>query len=220
MNGKGNDISPHLFEDAEIVSASGVPLPSLRVLQTAGAIRSEKTSKDYGGFRRMWSESAILKAAIGGAMSEHFVWNIRLVAEAIAKTSPETWDALILSTTSEMQEGIRDRLIKASEHDWLLELVDRKYLFLNVPAKLVAILPDLQNEQTDLPIGFVVSKDHFQSLLLIMGTESECSHATCYRLSLSSHSNILSKATINIGMCVRAAWCRLHGHQARQVHAK
>ena len=53
---------------AEMEAVSGVPLPSLRVLQAAGAIRSEKVPKDYGGFRRMWSDREALKAAVGAAL--------------------------------------------------------------------------------------------------------------------------------------------------------
>ena len=65
----------------EAVAASGMPLPSLRVLQAAGAIQAQKTPKEHGGFKRMWREEDVLIASIGAAISEHFAWNIRIVAE-------------------------------------------------------------------------------------------------------------------------------------------
>ena len=52
-----------LYGDEEAERASGVPLPSLRVLQAAGAIRSHKVAKEHGGYRRMWSEMDVLKAS-------------------------------------------------------------------------------------------------------------------------------------------------------------
>ena len=85
---------PLLFGDADAVAASGMPLPSLRVLQAAGAIQAQKTPKEHGGFRRLWREEDVLIAVIGAAISEHFVWNIRIVAEAMAKTRPGKWAAL------------------------------------------------------------------------------------------------------------------------------
>ena len=71
-----------LYGDQEAEAASGVPLPSLRVLQSAGAMRSAKTPKTHGGFRRMWTDTDVLKAAVAAALGEHFAWNIRLTAEA------------------------------------------------------------------------------------------------------------------------------------------
>jgi hypothetical protein len=38
-----------LYGDEEAERASGVPLPSLRVLQAAGTIRSHKVAKEHGG---------------------------------------------------------------------------------------------------------------------------------------------------------------------------
>ena len=86
-----------MYGDAEAEAASGVPLPSLRVLQGTGAIKSEKVPKPHGGFRRMWMEGEVLKAAIGAALGEHFAWNIRLVAAALAKhSSIGFWDQVAM----------------------------------------------------------------------------------------------------------------------------
>ena len=123
---------PLFHGDAEAVAASGMPLPSLRVLQAAGAIQAQKTPKEHGGFKRMWREEDVLIASIGAAISEHFAWNIRIVAEAMAKTRPGTWSALTasISETISPEDG---PLVRSSPDDWYLDLIDRKFLFLRVP---------------------------------------------------------------------------------------
>jgi hypothetical protein len=221
-----------LYGDAEAEAASGLALPSLRVMQSAGATRAEKEPKEHGGFRRMWPEPEVLKAAVAAAMSEHFAWNIRVVAEAMAKTRPGTWDALIAIATVGMGQKKEDRakLVTASENDWFLDLIDRKFLFLRVPEIATALLPDTRHGQTDLLLGFVTSKDSFQMLPWSLGTKAgraqverlvgkdkaEAALLT-YKIALAAHGNCLSRATINIGMQVRAAWRRLHGLEARFV---
>ena len=74
-----------------MIAASGVPLPSLRVLQSARAIRSQKAPEYHGGFRRMWTENDILKAAIAAALGKHFAWNIRVVASVMATVQRMLW---------------------------------------------------------------------------------------------------------------------------------
>src|SRR5262245_12408943 len=124
-----------VYGDAEVEAASGLPLPSLRALQAAGAIRAKKEPKSHGGFKRSWTEPEVLKAAIGASISEHFAWNIRITGESLAKTRAGTWDALITISVSDLDQGTSRRasLISASEHDWFLDLIDRKFLFLRVP---------------------------------------------------------------------------------------
>ncbi len=220
-----------LYGDAQAEAACGLAPPSLRVMQAAGAIRAAKEPKEHGGFRRMWPEADVLKAAIGSAMGEHFAWNIRVVAEAIAKTRPGTWDASIGIATADMEETKdRTRLVTASEQDWFLDLIDRKFLFLRVPEIATALLPDAGYGQTDLLLGFVTSKDSFQMLPWLLGTragraqierlvgkdKSEAARLT-YRIAMAAHGNCLSRASINVGMQVRAAWRRLHGLEARFI---
>lgn len=217
---------PLFHGDAEAVAASGMPLPSLRVLQAAGAIQAQKTPKEHGGFKRMWREEDVLIASIGAAISEHFAWNIRIVAEAMAKTRPGTWTALTASIagTISPEEG---PLVRSTPDDWYLDLIDRKFLFLRVPPVFVTIFPDAPPGKSDLIIGYATSKDTFQMLPWLAGSPqglAKLSKATSpaqataaeriYRLAIATRANALSTASINISMQVRAAWRRLHGLDA------
>ena len=83
-----------LHGDAEAVAASGMPLPSLRVLQAAGTHSgAENPQRSMAASKRMWREGCADRLD-SAAISEHFSWNIRIVAEAMAKTRPGTWSAL------------------------------------------------------------------------------------------------------------------------------
>jgi hypothetical protein len=216
-----------LHGDAETEAASGLAPPSLRVMQAAGAIRACKEPKEHGGFRRMWTEPDVLKAAVGAAMGEHFAWNIRVVAEAVAKTRAGTWEAMIAIAAADLNPG---KLVTASAQDWFLDLIDRKFLFLRVPELASALLPDVKFGQTDLLLGFVASKDSFQMLPWslgskagrtqverLVGSDKADTAMLAYKIALAAHGNFLSKATINVSMQVRAAWRRLHGLEARFV---
>ncbi len=217
---------PLFHGDAEAVAASGMPLPSLRVLQAAGAIQAQKTPKEHGGFKRMWREEDVLIASIGAAISEHFAWNIRIVAEAMAKTRPGTWTALTASIagTISPEEG---PLVRSTPDDWYLDLIDRKFLFLRVPPLFATIFPDAPPGKADLIIGYATSKDTFQMLPWLAGSPqglAKLSKATSpaqataaeriYKLAIATRANALSTASINISMQVRAAWRRLHGLDA------
>lgn len=217
---------PLFHGDAEAVAASGMPLPSLRVLQAAGAIQAQKTPKDHGGFKRMWREQDVLIASIGAAMSEHFAWNIRIVAEAMAKPRPGIWAALTASIAKTISPDA-DALIRKDILDWHLDLIDRKFLFLRVPREFTAILPDAAWEQTDLILGWATSKDTFQmlpwqlsnapgrhNLAKIVGEEKVTVLTQYYKLAIAARANALSTASINISMQVRATWRRLHGLDA------
>jgi hypothetical protein len=141
---------PLFYGDADAVAASGMPLPSLRVLQAAGAIQAQKTPKDHGGFKRMWCEEDVLIASIGAAMSEHFAWNIRIVAEAMAKTRPDTWAALTASIAETISSDA-GALIRSSKDDWHLDLINRKLLFLRLPPHYAA-LGDVQGQLPDAAV--------------------------------------------------------------------
>ena len=221
---------PLLYGDAEAVAASGMPLPSLRVLQAAGAIQAQKTPKAHGGFKRMWSEEDVLISSIGTAISEHFAWNIRIVSEAIAKTNSATWGALTASIagTSSPEDS---SMIRSSEDDWHLDLINRQFLFLRVPQLYTAILPDVADQQTNLIIGLATSKDTFQMLPWLLGSppgraklrksvspERMKQWTGIYMLAMAAHRDALSTASINISMHVRAAWRRLHKLDARFIH--
>lgn len=217
---------PLFHGDAEAVAASGMPLPSLRVLQAAGAIQAQKTPKEHGGFKRMWREEDVLTASIGAAISEHFAWNIRIVAEALAKTRPGTWSALTASIagTISPEEG---PLVRSTTDDWYLDLIDRKFLFLRLPPLFATIFPDAPPGKSDLIIGYATSKDTFQMLPWLAGSPqglAKLSKATSpaqaiaaeriYKLAIATRASALSTASINISMQVRAAWRRLHGLDA------
>ena len=219
------------YGDPEISAASGVPLPSLRVLQAAGAIQSQKFAKPHGGFRRAWPEQEVLKASIAAAISEHFAWNIRIVSEAMGKTLGGTWDALVaISVAGPETSNAGDKtLVKASDQDWHLELVDRKFLFLRVSATAIAILPDAALGQTDLVLG-MVKKDGFvpipwaigspkgrAAMKSALGPVEFPTMEKLYRVAMAAHDNFLSKATVNVSMQVRMAWHRLHGRKAHFV---
>lgn len=215
-----------LHGDAKAVTASGMPLPSLRVLQAAGAIQAQKTPKVHGGFKRMWLEQDVLIASIGAAMSEHFAWNIRIVAEAMAKTRPGIWAVLTASIAGTISPDA-GALIRKNPLDWHLDLIDRKFLFLRVPREFTAILPDAAWEQTDLILGWASSKDTFQllpwqlsnasgrhDLGTIVGDEKVAILTQYYKLAMATRANALSTASINISMQVRACWRRLQGLEA------
>ncbi|MDA0191597.1 MAG: hypothetical protein OSW77_15160 [Proteobacteria bacterium] len=215
-----------LHGDAEAVAASGVPLPSLRVLQAAGAIQAQKTPKEHGGFKRMWREEDVLIASIGAAISEHFAWNIRIVAEAMAKTRTGTWAALTASIAETILPDA-GALIRSSEDDWYLDLIDRKFLFLRVPPLSAILFSDAPPGQTALILGYATSKDTFQMLPWLLGSpegRSKLANITTpaqiatveriYKLAMATRANALSTASINISMQVRAAWRRLHGLDA------
>lgn len=217
---------PLFHGDAEAVAASGMPLPSLRVLQAAGAIQAQKTPKEHGGFKRMWREEDVLIASIGAAISEHFAWNIRIVAEAMAKTRPGTWSALTASIAGTISPA-EGPLVRSTPDDWYLDLIDRKFLFLRLPPLFATIFPDAPPGKADLIIGYATSKDTFQMLPWLAGSPqglaklskaSSPAQATAveriYKLAIATRANALSTASINISMQVRAAWRRLHGLDA------
>lgn len=214
---------PLFHGDADAVAASGMPLPSLRVLQAAGAIQAQKTPKEHGGFKRMWHEEDVLIASIGAAMSEHFAWNIRIVAEAMAKTRPGTWAALTASImgTISPEDGA---LIRSSSDDWHLDLIDRKILFLRVPPLFATLFFDAPPRETNLLLGRATSKNTFQMLpwlpnspegrakLAAITSPAQITPAErAYKLAMATRANALSTASINISMQVRATWRRLHG---------
>jgi hypothetical protein len=224
---------PPLFGDEEITAASGVPLPSLRVLQSAGAVRSEKSPKFHGGFRRMWPEYEVLKAAIAAALGEHFAWNIRLVATVMARVQRPLWNTLIAAAADELRQAepstLRRSFVVASEPDWYAELIDRKFLFLKTPAYATGMLPGWTSRRSDLLLG-VLDGDTFTGISWelatprgrkvareALGEEKARQLELLYRLALASHGNFLSKASINLSLQVRAAWRRLHGFESRFV---
>jgi hypothetical protein len=214
---------PLFYGDADAVAASGMPLPSLRVLQAAGAIQAEKTPKAHGGFRRLWCEEDVLIASIAAAISEHFAWNIRIAAEAMAKTRSGTWSALVASIAETISPEAGP-LIRSSKDDWYLDLVDRKLLFLRVPPLFAMLFHDAPPGETNLLLGQATSKDTFQMLPWLLGhPEGRAKLAAitspaqmttaerAYKLAMATRANALSTASINISMQVRATWRRLHG---------
>lgn len=229
---EGNGVQspePALYGDADAVAASEMPLPSLRVLQAAGAIEALKVPKDHGGFKRMWREEDILLASIGAAIGEHFSWNIRIVSEAMAKTRPGTWKALAAYTSATIPAD-KSALVLSQIDDCYLDLIDRKFLFLRVPATLAAVLPDVEIGKTVLILGWPKSKDAFQMLPWSLGTKrgqtllprtlsSDQIQIAMrhYELAMATHANALSTASINISMQIRATWLRLHGREARFI---
>jgi len=216
------------YGDGETTAASGVPLPSLRVLQAAGAICSQKVAKPHGGFRRTWPEEDVGKASIAAAIGEHFVWNIRIVSEAMAKTYRGTWDALVVTSVAGLEASVSSKeiLIRASDLDWHLDLVDRRFLFLKVPDVMTVILPDTVYGQTDLLLG-MVRKDGFTlipwafgspqgraTMKTALGQDGYQTLERLYQVAMAVRGNFLSKATINASMQVRMASHRLQGRKA------
>jgi hypothetical protein len=217
---------PLFYGDADAVAASGMPLPSLRVLQAAGAIQAQKTPKEHGGFRRLWREEDVLIAAIGAAISEHFAWNIRIVAEVMAKTRPGTWAVLTASIAGTISPE-SGALIRSSPDDWHLDLINRKHLFLRVPPIVTLLFSDAPPRETNLILGYATSKDTFQMLPWLLGSpEGRTKLAAItspaqiaqaeriYKFAMATRANALSTASINISMQVRATWRRLHGLDA------
>jgi hypothetical protein len=222
-----------LYRDKEAVDASGVPLPSLRVLQAAGAISSSKVPKVHGGYRRMWPETDVLKASIAAALSEHFRWNIRIAAAVIAKVPKRIWQDLIMTAVlaeeDHQVEAPEQRFVRASKVDWEIQVIDRKLVFLKVPDINAATRSNAVPEQTDRLLG-IVGEDTFHLFPWIFGNREwrEAAQPTFgkaalddafqrYRWAMAAHGNFLSKATINLSMQVRATWRRLHGLESRFV---
>ena len=222
---------PPLFGDEEIVAASGMPLPSLRVLQSAGTIRSEKSPKFHGGFRRMWPEHEVLKAAIAAALGEHLSWNIRRVATVMASVQRPLWNTVIAGAAEELRRAepstLQRSFVVASELDWYAELVDRKFLFLKAPTYATDMLPGWNSKPSDLLLG-VLEGDTFTGISWelatprgrklaseTLGEEKAQQLELLYKLALVSHGNFLSKASIDLSLQVRAAWRRLHGMESR-----
>lgn len=212
------------YGDAKATDASGMPLPSLLVLQTAGAIKSEKSPKFHGGFRRTWPKNEILKAAIAAAMSEHFAWNIRVVSAAMGKAPVGLWDRMVASSSAEESApGEGPVIVTADSDDWQLELVDRKFLFLGVPNHILKALPYADESQVSLPIG-MPAKEDFVRLLWAFGSEPGRAEMKAtfapdnfhtglkmYQWAMAAYKNASSKATLNASMHIRRAWHRLDG---------
>jgi len=115
-----------------------------------------------------------------------------------------------------------------SGQDWHLDLVDGKFLFLNIPKTATAILQDTPLGQSNLLLG-MVKKDGFMPIPWVFGTlQGRDVMATAfgatgyqtmeklYRVAMAAHGNFLSKATINASMQVRMV---LHRLQGRNVHS-
>lgn len=216
-----------VYGDKEASAASGVPLPSLRVLQAAGAIRSQKFSKPHGGFRRTWPKLEVLKAAIAAAMSEHFAWNIRIVAEAMAKIRSETWEVLVANSNAEPEstEYADINLVVASDQDWHLELVDRKFLFVRATALMSGLLSDGPLGRTAFLIGMVQnfgfqfipwnfrSSEGGTTMENVLQPDTYQKMDKLYRVAMTAEGNFLSKSTINGSMQIRMASLRLHGRK-------
>lgn len=218
---------PLLFADAEAVAASGMPLPSLRVLQAAGAIQARKTPKPHGGFRRLWREEDILIAAVGAAICTHFAWNIRIAAEVMSKTRPGTWSAQASAIAGTMTPDASS-LMRSTEDDWHLDLIDRRFLFLRLPPLVATLFPDAPPGQRNLLLGLATSKDTFQLIPWSVGfpagrsalarklpAEQVENAVRVYRVAMACHAHALSTASINISLPARAAWRRLRGLDVR-----
>lgn len=220
-----------LHGDSEAQAASGVPLPSLRVLQAAGAIRAEKQPKHHGGFRRMWPELEVLKAAAAAAIGEHFAWNIRMVAEIMAKTGPELWESMALIAVEGLEEPKgKKTLVMAKQMDWVLELVDRRFLFARIPEPVRPAVAGMGSTRPELLLGIIREDGAFLRLPLMLGSswgrralrkgagmEAFREADQFHKLSFAAYDNFVSKAAVNVSMPVRKACHRLRGHQAHFV---
>lgn len=219
------------YGDEETAAASGVPLPSLRVLQAAGAVRSVKTPKTHGGFRRMWSEADVLKASIAAALGEHFAWNIRLTAEVMANGQPPLWRMLVDAAVSDAKvtgpTPDVSPLVVSAPLDWRIELIDRTFLFFEIPDEFTVVVPGIKQGQRTLLLGMVTGA-RFLGLSWelatprgrdvareALGPEGADKAMRLYKVAIVARGNCLSMASINLGMNVRAAWRRLHGLESR-----
>jgi len=108
-------------------------------------------------------------------------------------------------------------------------LVDRKFLFLNIPKTATAILPDTPFGQSNLLLG-MVKKDGFMpipwafgtpqgrvTMKTALGADGYQTMEKLYRVAMAAYGNFRSKATINASMQVRMASHRLHGRKAHFV---
>ena len=126
-------------------------------------------------------------------------------------------------------DGESFEVVIAEEHDWYLELVDRKFLFARAigvaPEPLAEALP----QKTDFLIGMVqqhwfqVIPWNFDSLEVSTNLESRLRPEVIetmdklYRMAVAARSSFLSKSTINGSSQIRMASHRLHGRKARFI---
>lgn len=213
-----------MYTDAEMTDASGMPLPSLRVLQAAGAIQSEKKPKEHGGFRRMWPATQVLKAAIGSSLGEHFSWNVRLVAAVLARGHRGLFEKVIQLSiaASERREVLVpfNNIMVSEQLDIFVDLIDRKFIFLRIPVEFVSLIgypiPNI--------LFGIVNKDNFQYLTSaavsvegqkmvweMFGKEKGSKIINLHKLVNAARTNPMSITSVNISMQIRAAWRRLHG---------
>ena len=234
---ESSDSGANLYDDKQASAASGIPLPSLRVLQAMKVVRSQKIGKAHGGYRRAWSEREILKARVAASMNEHFALNFRIVSEAMSKFKPATWDQLVTVEDADITATVRyaeliepdipeTSIVMASSHDWHLELVDRKYLFLKARSVAAEDAPEAISGQSDILMGIV--QPHFflfipwdfdsparnAELRTTLGADNFRTMDKFYRGAMTARGNFLSKSTINGSMQVRMAWHRLRGRNA------
>jgi len=225
-------IEPQLYDDDEMARASSVPVPSLRLLQAAGAVGSTKVSKEHGGFRRMWAFHEVMKAAVAGAMSEHFAWNIRLTASVMSRTPALMWTVFQhASEANESDSGApKGNFVGAKPDDWFVELVDRKFLFLRVPEPMKAFLSKgSKYNDGELFLGLVGKEDF---TMIPWGLEVPATVAAMregvnpkslqtairfHHVSLIARQNFLSKASVNLSIQARAAAEKLKGRKVRFI---
>lgn len=210
--------------DEETVDATGLQVPSLRMLQASGAVRAISAPKQHGGFRRMWPVLDVYKAAVAGAMADDYQKNIKIVGSAVSKLSDSLWQGLVL--TAQKIDPADDHFtydnlyMAAGKVDWFFELVNRKLLFLVVP-KL--IMPTLGLSSPLIPMGLFRSEKFSaapwipdygpkREKVLEKADKEKIQRVDAMIKHLrSGYERYRSRTSLNISMIVRAAQRRANG---------
>ncbi len=216
------------YSDEEAVLASGLQVPSLRALQSAGAIRSDKPPKarGQGARRRIWREADILKAAMAASVCDQFSLNIRVVGALMAPGLYGGWESALVhgltSTDGSLLAGLDDSakaLMQPIDRDHSLELFDRCVLAIRLGGASHAT-PLHQPAGLEL-IGYLAKDGRFTRLpetsdpLIEPKVTSE--HEGLYQAVKAIVSNPEGVSRLNLGMSVRAAWRRLHGLEVKMA---
>jgi len=130
-----------LCTDSEAARASLVEVPSLRVLQSVGAIAAKRVGKRHGGFRRMWSVRNVCMAAVAAGLHADFGWNYRLAGKVVGEIPFDIWpwlyqdEAGLPAVPAPGHAALEpdQAQVLGSATDCRFELVNGVFLYISIP---------------------------------------------------------------------------------------
>lgn len=193
--------------DEEVVAASKVAVPTLRALQSSGAISSIKAPSIKGGYLRAWHLNESSKASVAFFINKSFNIEYRSAADII-KSIPG-WDSILrFSRRLSMDtEGI----IKAHPEDLFLDLVVGRFVLLRTHnIFLQREMFGIEKERQ--PIGMLSPAENASAMKfspLSALTDNELSHVYVYAEYM--HKNYPTMSSINVNIAADCAFLRLRG---------